>query len=195
MQQAILDNPEFLSVVREYLEPLNDGSLPSLNVQRTIIEQLSRMDGIDTEILKESGLGKVVNFYTRYPKVEREIARKANQLIDKWSRPIINQRVAPRRNEDELDDDEIDEIEDSAAVKRSKQESLLKRKVEERHRQQEESKGSRLPSVIVSSMFDVARTSILIIFPCLGPRLHDGATTPPQDQVNRGRKSRGAAFA
>lgn len=149
MQQAILDDKDFLSVVREYLEPLNDGSLPSLNVQRTILDQLSRMDGIDTEILKESGLGKIVNFYTRYAKVEREIARKANQLIDKWSRPIINQRVVPRQTEDELDDDDLDDVEEPAAVKRSRQESLLKKKVEERHRQQEESKGTRLPSVIV----------------------------------------------
>jgi hypothetical protein len=43
MQQAILDSSEFLESIRRWLEPLHDGSLPSLNIQRSIMGQLKKV--------------------------------------------------------------------------------------------------------------------------------------------------------
>lgn len=48
-----------------------------------------QFDVIDKDMLKASGLGKIVNFYTRTKRVQPEITRQANQLIDKWSKPIL----------------------------------------------------------------------------------------------------------
>lgn len=156
MQQAILDNSEFLSTVREYIEPLKDGSLPSLNVQKAIMDQLAKLDGLDTNTLRESGLGRIINFYTRYKRVHPDIARQANRLIDKWSKPIINQNVARPHaaagdDDDEEDDIDLDRGEDESGSRQSiKRESLLKKKVDERHKASNQSKSTRLPNIIVS---------------------------------------------
>lgn len=40
--------------------------------------------------LRNSGLGKVVNFYTRCKSCQPEIIRQANLLIDRWSKPILD---------------------------------------------------------------------------------------------------------
>jgi hypothetical protein len=40
--------------------------------------------------LRNSGLGKVVNFYTRCKRSQPEVIRQANLLIDRWSKPILD---------------------------------------------------------------------------------------------------------
>ena len=50
---------------------------------------IAQFDVIDKDILKASGLGKIVNFYTRTKRVQPDITRQANLLIDKWSKPIL----------------------------------------------------------------------------------------------------------
>jgi hypothetical protein len=106
----LLENTDFLSAVTNYIEPLKDGALPSLTIQKSILGQLSKVSRlhldcscnllingfhlgqfelIDKDVLKSSGLGKIVNFYTRTKRVQPEITRQANLLIDKWSKPIL----------------------------------------------------------------------------------------------------------
>lgn len=94
MSQSILDN-NLLEGVRRWLEPLPDKSLPSLNIQNTFFETLSKMY-IDTGSLKESGLGRVVIFYTKCKRVTPHIARIANTLVSNWSRPIIKRSASYR---------------------------------------------------------------------------------------------------
>lgn len=47
------------------------------------------MEWIDTSALKESGLGRIVLFYTKCKTVERDVARVAKELVEGWSRPIV----------------------------------------------------------------------------------------------------------
>lgn len=58
-------------------------------------EQLPKMY-IDTNSLKESGLGRVVLFYTKCRRVTQSIQRTANELISQWSRPIIKRSASYR---------------------------------------------------------------------------------------------------
>lgn len=94
MSQSILDN-NLLEGVRRWLEPLPDKSLPALNIQNAFFETLSKMY-IDTNSLKESGLGRVVIFYTKCKRVTPHIARIANTLVTSWSRPIIKRSASYR---------------------------------------------------------------------------------------------------
>ncbi|PAV16159.1 transcription factor iws1 [Pyrrhoderma noxium] len=94
LAQSIMDN-NLLEGVRRWLEPLPDRSLPALNIQYFLFEQLNKMY-IDTNSLKESGLGRVILFYTKCKRVQPQIARIANDLVSLWSRPIIKRSASYR---------------------------------------------------------------------------------------------------
>ncbi|CAG58532.1 uncharacterized protein GVI51_D04763 [Nakaseomyces glabratus] len=87
LADTILDN-NLLQSVRIWLEPLPDGSLPSFEIQKSLFAALDDLP-IKTEHLKESGLGRVVIFYTKSKRVEPQLARLAEKLIAEWTRPII----------------------------------------------------------------------------------------------------------
>ncbi|KAJ3541288.1 hypothetical protein NM688_g6108 [Phlebia brevispora] len=95
LSQAITDN-NLLEGVGKWLEPLPDKSLPALDIQREFFPILKKMEFIDTSVLKESGLGKVILFYTKCKRVSPDIARMANNLISAWSRPIIKRSASYR---------------------------------------------------------------------------------------------------
>ena len=94
LQQSILDN-NLLEGVKRWLEPLPDGSLPALNIQRQLFGALEGMS-IDTLSLKSSGLGRVVVFYSLCKRVETPIRRSAEHLIELWSRPILRRSASYR---------------------------------------------------------------------------------------------------
>ena len=94
LAQSIMDN-NLLEGVRRWLEPLPDKSLPALNIQTFFFEQLTKMY-IDTNTLKESGLGRIVLFYTKCTRVHQPIARLAAGLVTAWSRPIIKRSASAR---------------------------------------------------------------------------------------------------
>ncbi|CAK7263650.1 Transcription factor iws1 [Sporothrix epigloea] len=89
IQETILD-PEtnFLQSVKFFLEPLNDGSLPSYAIQRDIFKCLTQLP-IEKDALLSSGIGKVVFFYTLSKRAEPAIKRMAERLVGEWSRPIL----------------------------------------------------------------------------------------------------------
>ncbi|CCD22613.1 transcription factor SPN1 NDAI_0A04570 [Naumovozyma dairenensis CBS 421] len=87
LADTILDN-NLLQSVRIWLEPLPDGSLPSFEIQKSLFAALNDLP-IKTEHLKESGLGRVVIFYTKSKRVEPQLAKLAEKLIAEWTRPII----------------------------------------------------------------------------------------------------------
>lgn len=87
LADTILDN-NLLQSVRIWLEPLPDGSLPSYEIQKSLLAAIQHLP-IKTEHLKESGLGKVIIFYTKSKRVEPKLARLADKLIAEWTRPII----------------------------------------------------------------------------------------------------------
>lgn len=87
LADTILDN-NLLQSVRIWLEPLPDGSLPSYEIQKNLFSMIKELP-IKTEHLKESGLGRVIIFYTKSKRVEPALARLAERLIAEWTRPII----------------------------------------------------------------------------------------------------------
>lgn len=54
------------------------------------------MEFIDSAVLKESGLGRVVLFYTKSKRVTPDISRTAGELVMTWSRPIIKRSASYR---------------------------------------------------------------------------------------------------
>ncbi|PPR03082.1 hypothetical protein CVT24_012395 [Panaeolus cyanescens] len=95
LAQSIIDN-NLLEAVRRWLEPLPDRSLPALNIQREFFHLMPKMEFIDSSVLKESGLGRIVLFYTKCKRVHPDISRIANELISVWSRPIIKRPASYR---------------------------------------------------------------------------------------------------
>ncbi|KAF8656218.1 hypothetical protein AX16_002654 [Volvariella volvacea WC 439] len=95
LAQSMSDN-NLLDAVRRWLEPLPDRSLPALNIQREFFNIIKKMEFIDSAVLKESGLGRIVLFYTKHKRVSPEIARIANDLVSAWSRPIIKRSASYR---------------------------------------------------------------------------------------------------
>ncbi|XP_017973717.1 PREDICTED: transcription factor IWS1 [Theobroma cacao] len=108
--------PEFLdhgvlTLLKNWLEPLPDGSLPNINIRAAILRILTDFP-IDLEQhdrreqLKRSGLGKVIMFLSKSDEETTSNRKLAKDLVDKWSRPIFNKstRFEDMRN---IDDDRV----------------------------------------------------------------------------------------
>src|SRR5436305_9929344 len=87
LMYPILEN-NLLEAVRFWLEPLPDKSLPAYNIQRDLFNILSQMN-IKTDYLRQSGLGKIVLFYSKDVRPEERIRRQAEKLCQEWARPIL----------------------------------------------------------------------------------------------------------
>lgn len=87
MLNVALDG-QILTGIRRWLEPLPNRSLPAYNVQKLMFEILEKLKP-DTEHLRESGIGKIVTFYTKDVRPELHIKRTAEKLIRDWTRPIL----------------------------------------------------------------------------------------------------------
>ncbi|CAL9059775.1 protein IWS1 homolog 1-like [Musa acuminata AAA Group] len=94
LQQEFLDHG-VLTLLKNWLEPLPDGSLPNMNIRTAILKLLSDFP-IDLEQydrreqLKKSGLGKVIMFLSKSDEETTSNRKLAKELVDKWSRPIFN---------------------------------------------------------------------------------------------------------
>ncbi|KAI8800692.1 hypothetical protein BJ742DRAFT_840438 [Cladochytrium replicatum] len=84
---ALLENGIALAI-QMWLEPLDDKSLPSLDIQRSMMNACDKLP-FSVHQLRECKLGRVVKFYTAHPRVVPEIKREASALISKWTRNII----------------------------------------------------------------------------------------------------------
>ncbi|KAH9618522.1 hypothetical protein KSS87_008778 [Heliosperma pusillum] len=107
LQHEFLDHG-VLTLLKNWLEPLPDGSLPSINIREAILRILTDfpidLDQYDRrEQLKKSGLGKVIMFLSRSDEETTSNRKLAKELVDKWSRPIFNKstRFEDMRNHDE----------------------------------------------------------------------------------------------
>ncbi|XP_074307710.1 protein IWS1 homolog 1 [Silene latifolia] len=107
LQHEFLDHG-VLTLLKNWLEPLPDGSLPNINIREAILRILTDfpidLDQYDRrEQLKKSGLGKVIMFLSRSDEETTSNRKLAKELVDKWSRPIFNKstRFEDMRNHDE----------------------------------------------------------------------------------------------
>ncbi|KIM33382.1 hypothetical protein M408DRAFT_326111 [Serendipita vermifera MAFF 305830] len=104
---AVMDQ-DLLGACKIWLEPLDSKSLPALNIQTAFFEHFEKMN-IDTETLRESGLGRIVLFYTKCSRVIPRIARIASTLVDTWTRPILKRsasyfdKVVPVASADDME--------------------------------------------------------------------------------------------
>lgn len=87
LADSILDN-NLLEVMRLWLEPLPDASLPAFEIQKELFSAIERLP-IKTIHLRESGIGKVILFYQRSKRPQTMIKRLADKLIGDWTRPIM----------------------------------------------------------------------------------------------------------
>lgn len=99
LQNNLVDpDINLLQAVRFFLEPLNDGSMPAYNIQRELFTVLGKLP-ITKDSLVASGIGKVINFYTKSPRAESTIKRQAEKLIGEWTRPILKRTDDYRKKE------------------------------------------------------------------------------------------------
>ncbi|PIA60351.1 hypothetical protein AQUCO_00300093v1 [Aquilegia coerulea] len=107
LQMEFLDHG-VLGVLKTWLEPLPDGSLPNISIRTAILKILTDypidLEQYDRrELLKKSGLGKVIMFLSRSDEETTANRKLAKDLVDKWSRPIFNKstRFEDMRSADE----------------------------------------------------------------------------------------------
>ncbi|KAI9141319.1 hypothetical protein BKA69DRAFT_1028633, partial [Paraphysoderma sedebokerense] len=75
----MLDN-NLLGAIKSWLEPLPDSSLPSYTIRHAMFEILNKLP-IETDHLRESGIGRVIVFYSKCEREEKDIRAKARELI------------------------------------------------------------------------------------------------------------------
>ncbi|KAH9410982.1 putative transcription factor S-II [Ordospora pajunii] len=88
VQESLLDEG-ILDEVRGWLEPLPDRSMPNIKVKKRLLDALRNMK-IHREHLLQSGIGKIVYFYSINPKEEKEVRSMAKQLVQKWTQEIFS---------------------------------------------------------------------------------------------------------
>ncbi|KAI5191138.1 transcription factor SPN1 [Nematocida sp. AWRm77] len=82
LHENLLD-AHVLSALKKWLEPLPDCSLPPDEVKKKVLEVLAHFHP-ETEHLVESGVGKIVLFYSKSPYEKKPIQRQARELVLKW---------------------------------------------------------------------------------------------------------------
>ncbi|KAE8703430.1 hypothetical protein F3Y22_tig00110469pilonHSYRG00033 [Hibiscus syriacus] len=103
--------PEFLdhgvlTLLKNWLEPLPDGSLPNINIRAAILQILTDFP-IDLEQHdRREQLKEVIMFLSKSDEETTSNRKLAKELVDKWSRPIFNKstRFEDMRN---VDDDRV----------------------------------------------------------------------------------------
>lgn len=95
MSEIFLDNG-VLDVLRRWLEPSTNNILPDPHFRLKILEILSLMP-IETLHLRESGIGKIVMFFSRRDKEMKQIKNISDDLIFKWSKPILENYKKSKR--------------------------------------------------------------------------------------------------
>ncbi|KAJ1800457.1 Transcription factor iws1 [Coemansia sp. RSA 2399] len=87
LYEAFLDN-NIVDSIRLWLEPLDDGSLPNLDVQNAMLECLKKLP-IHRDHLRESGIGKIILFMSRCPRISEHNRRICAQFVQQWSRMVL----------------------------------------------------------------------------------------------------------
>jgi len=82
IHQDLLDGGVLVHL-KKWLEPLPDNSLPPEEVKRQVLDALMKFDP-EVEHLVESGIGKIILFYSKNPYEKKNIQTMAKKLVLKW---------------------------------------------------------------------------------------------------------------
>ncbi|KAK6089986.1 hypothetical protein P3W45_001032 [Vairimorpha bombi] len=82
LQENLL-HENILEVVRKWLEPLPDKSLPNIKIKKGLLEVLKNIS-INKSLLLESKVGVIVHFYMINPEESKEIRNMAKEVIYNW---------------------------------------------------------------------------------------------------------------
>jgi transcription factor SPN1 len=97
-----------LGVLKAWIEPMPDGTLPNSKVRGTVLALLGGLP-VDCsfedrrEQLKRSGLGRLVMFLCKLPDETPGNRQLARQLVERWSRPILAPRGGAAVEAEEMD--------------------------------------------------------------------------------------------
>lgn len=115
LQAEFLDHG-VLSLLKNWLEPLPDGSLPNTNIRTSVLQILDDLSvildkglGCRREQLIKSGLAKVVMFLSKSEEETRGNRRLANDLVNRWGHMVYDRST---RYEDMLSREEREEQEE-----------------------------------------------------------------------------------
>ena len=83
-----------LGVLKGWLEPMPDGTLPNSKIRSGVLHMLVRLNINSAnedhrDQLKKSGVGKLVMLLSKLPEETQENQRVARGLVESWSRPIL----------------------------------------------------------------------------------------------------------
>ncbi|KAJ2725828.1 Transcription factor iws1 [Coemansia sp. Benny D115] len=87
LYEAFLDN-NIVESIRLWLEPLDDGSLPNLDIQNAMLNILGKLP-IRRDHLRESGIGKIILFMSKCPRISERNRRTCEQFVQQWSRMVL----------------------------------------------------------------------------------------------------------
>mmetsp|Transcript_13004 Transcript_13004/g.36884 ORF Transcript_13004/g.36884 Transcript_13004/m.36884 type:complete len:267 (+) Transcript_13004:241-1041(+) len=92
-----------LGVLKAWLEPVR-AKLPNVRIRTTLLDALTAMDlqladEDRRDSLKASGLGKIINFYSKCPDETPANQKLSANLVQKWSRQIFDQYRPMRERE------------------------------------------------------------------------------------------------
>ncbi|CAH0473554.1 unnamed protein product [Peronospora belbahrii] len=90
--QPMLLDFDLLTIVKKWIQPLEDSALPNVGLRTKMLEMISKMP-VFKEHLKRSGLGKVVMLLMKHPQETTENKELCRSLVERWSRAVFNKTL------------------------------------------------------------------------------------------------------
>jgi transcription factor SPN1 len=79
-----------LTEIKTWLEPLPDKGLPNNKIKKILLDLLLHLQISKSDLL-ESGIGKIVHFYSTNIREDRDIRGGARNLVRKWKELVISE--------------------------------------------------------------------------------------------------------
>jgi transcription factor SPN1 len=137
LHRALIETGILQSVGR-WIEPLPNGKLGNVTIRGKLLELVSSMNGengVNSEDLKRSGIGKIVMKLYKHKEETVELKRLMRSMIETWSRPIYKKS----KNLKELVNAQHDSAESGFLAKSVAQ--VYSQKLEEKLKKQAASSG------------------------------------------------------
>lgn len=90
--QEVFVKMGILKELKVWLEPLPDNSLPNQKVKRAIMDLLINLKVSKADLLN-SGIGKIVHFYSKNSREALDIRKMSLNVVKKWKSMIIREEI------------------------------------------------------------------------------------------------------